>query len=54
MPDSYLDERPRVTCTRCKGHGEVAVGGTYGTTISPEHLELTECPRCYGEGEVPL
>lgn len=43
---------PTTTCSVCRGHGEVAVPGTYGATISPERLETRECWNCDGEGEV--
>lgn len=39
-------------CPRCQGRGEVPVPGTFGATVSPEHLDLVECPLCHGDTEV--
>lgn len=41
-----------VDCPVCLGHGETAVPGTFGPTISPERLELIRCWLCEGIGEV--
>jgi len=49
-PRQYLPQM--VECPVCHGHGETAVPGTYGPTISPENLELVQCWLCRGDCEV--
>ena len=45
-------QKARLECETCHGSGEILVGWTYGTRLSPPDPVDDECPVCLGSGFV--